>query len=235
MLTEERHEKIMRLVNTSGAVSVQDLVGFLNISESTVRRDLLTLDREGRLRRVHGGATTLRDDSLYEADMENLQDKYSIHMSEKRRIAQYAARLIHKEDFVYLDAGSTTEQLVDFLAGSEASFVTNSIPLAQKLGRIGGSEMRDMIGRYHFTKGFFGANGVAVHSGCTTPDEEEAVCKRAAMGQCLDRFVLADSSKFGLSSHITFAELSMVTLITARDDESLDYKPYQQMTEVHIL
>ena len=62
MLTEERHEKIMRLVNTSGAVSVQDLVSFLNISESTVRRDLLTLDREGRLRRVHGGATTLRDD-----------------------------------------------------------------------------------------------------------------------------------------------------------------------------
>ena len=52
MLTEERHEKIMRLVNTSGAVSVQDLVSFLNISESTVRRDLLTLDREGRLRRV---------------------------------------------------------------------------------------------------------------------------------------------------------------------------------------
>ena len=50
----------MRLVNTSGAVSVQDLVSFLNISESTVRRDLLTLDREGRLRRVHGGATTLR-------------------------------------------------------------------------------------------------------------------------------------------------------------------------------
>lgn len=171
MLTEERHEKIMRLVNTSGAVSVQDLVSFLNISESTVRRDLLTLDREGRLRRVHGGATTLRDDSSYEADMENLQDKYSIHMSDKRRIAQYAASLIKKDDFVYLDAGSTTEQMADFLAGSEATFVTNSIPLAQKLGRSGsriyilpgrvkgdteaivGSEMRDMIGRYHSPKG----------------------------------------------------------------------------------
>lgn len=253
MLTEERHEKIMRLVNTSGAVSVQDLVSFLNISESTVRRDLLTLDREGRLRRVHGGATTLRDDSSYEADMENLQDKYSIHMSDKRRIAQYAASLIKKDDFVYLDAGSTTEQMADFLAGSEATFVTNSIPLAQKLGRSGshvyilpgrvkgdteaivGSDMRDMIGRYHFTKGFFGANGIAPHSGCTTPDDEEAVCKRAAVGQCLDRFVLADSSKFGLSSHITFADLSMVTLITAKDEEHVDYRPYQQITEVHIL
>ena len=253
MLTEERHEKIMRLVNTSGAVSVQDLVSFLNISESTVRRDLLTLDRDGRLRRVQGGATTLRDDSSYEADMENLQDKYSIHMSDKRRIAQYAASLIKKDDFVYLDAGSTTEQMADFLAESEATFVTNSIPLAQKLGRSGsrvyilpgrvkgdteaivGSDMRDMIGRYHFTKGFFGANGIAPHSGCTTPDDEEAVCKRAAVGQCLDRFVLADSSKFGLSSHITFADLSMVTLITAKDEEHVDYRPYQQITEVHIL
>lgn len=63
---------------------------------------------------------------------------------------------------------------------------------------------------------------------------KKAVCK-SRYGAVLDRFVLADSSKFGLSSHITFAELSMVTLITARDDESLDYKPYQQMTEVHIL
>ena len=145
------------------------------------------------------------------------------------------------------------EQMADFLAGSEATFVTNSIPLAQKLGRSGsriyilpgrvkgdteaivGSEMRDMIGRYHFTKGFFGANGIAPHSGCTTPDDEEAVCKRAAVGQCLDRFVLADSSKFGLSSHITFADLSMVTLITAKAEEHIDYRPYQQITEVHIL
>ena len=140
MLTEERHEKIMRLVNTSGAVSVQDLVSFLNISESTVRRDLLTLDREGRLRRVHGGATTLRDDSSYEADMENLQDKYSIHMSDKRRIAQYAASLIKKDDFVYLDAGSTTEQMADFLGVTRPS-------LSRELAAMRDEGLLDLHGR----------------------------------------------------------------------------------------
>ena len=51
----------------------------------------------------------------------------------------------------------------------------------------------------------------------------------------MDRFVLADYSKFGLSSHITFADLSMVTLITAKAEEHIDYRPYQQITEVHIL
>lgn len=253
MLTEERYEEIMRIVNTSGAVSVQDLVNLLNISESTARRDLLALGQEGKLKRVHGGATALKDDSGYEANMESLQEKYLFHMGEKKRIAQFAADCIKKDDFVYLDAGSTTEQMVNFLKESEATFVTNSIPLAQQLGcnnvrvyilpgrvkgdteAIIGSEMNDMLQRYHFTKGFFGTNGISLHTGCTTPDSEEAVCKRAAIRQCLDCYVLADESKFGLSSHITFAALSEVKIITVRADYNINYEPYQNMTEVHIL
>lgn len=253
MLTEERQEEILRIVNASGAVSVQDLVSLLNISESTARRDLFFLDQEGKLKRVHGGATALKDESDYEANMESIQDKYLFHVGEKRRIAQFAAACIQKDDFVYLDAGSTTEQMVDFLSGSSARFVTNSIPLAQKLGRnnvqvyilpgkvkgnteaVVGSEMCEMINRYHFTKGFFGTNGISISEGCTTPDEEEAVCKRAAIRQCVDRYVLADESKFGLSSYITFADLSEVKVITAKANHDIDYEPYQNITEVHIL
>lgn len=253
MLTEERQDEIVKIVDASGAISVQELVNFLDISESTVRRDLFALDKQGRIKRVHGGATAVKD-SAYEADMENLRDKYSFHMLDKRRIAQFAATKVKKNDFVYLDSGSTVEQMAEFLTGSEATFVTNSIPLAQKLGRndvkvyilpgrvkgkteaIIGSEMRDMLSRYHFTKGFFGANGVDVRAGCTTPDDEEAVCKRAAVGQCAQAYILADSSKFGLSAHITFADIDQVALITARaNDVVVDYTPYQRITEVHIL
>lgn len=252
MLTEERQDEIVKIVNASGAISVQELVNFLDISESTARRDLLALDKQGRLKRVHGGATAVKDEK-YEADMESLQDKYSFHMLEKRRIAQFAAANVKKNDFVYLDSGSTVEQMAEFLTGSEATFVTNSIPLAQKLGRndvkvyilpgrvkgkteaIIGSEMRDMLTRYHFTKGFFGANGVDIRTGCTTPDDEEAVCKRAAVGQCMQTYVLADGSKFGLSAHITFADIEQVTLITVQGDRMIDYTPYQRVTEVHVL
>ena len=171
MLTEERQAEIMRIVNVHGAVSVQELVNYLDISESTVRRDLAALDEEGLLRRVHGGATSLKE-GAYDAAMEDLQDKYSLHIGEKRRIAQFAASLVRPDDFVYLDGGSTVEQMADFLVGSEASFVTSGLPTAQKLARSGvkvyvlpglvkgktesviGSEMRDMLSRYHFTKGF---------------------------------------------------------------------------------
>lgn len=252
MLTDERHAEIIRLVNANGAVSVQDLVTYLDISESTVRRDLLTLDQEGMVKRVHGGAKSV-DCPTYEANLESLQTKYSFHMLAKRRIAQYAAGLIQPHDFVYIDAGSTTEQMAEFLLDSEATVVTNSLPTAQKLGRNGvnvyilpgrvkgkteaivGSEMRSMLARYHFTKGFFGTNGISVTAGCTTPDDEEAACKQAAVKQCRERFILADGSKFGLSSHITFAKLKDVSIFTTEPPATVDLAPYQQVTEVHIL
>lgn len=251
MLTEERQGEILRIVNAQGAVSVQELVQYLDISESTVRRDLVALDQEGKLRRVHGGATVLQD-GAYDADMENLQDKYYFHMEDKRRIAQFAAKMVEKGDFVYLDSGSTVEQMAEYLAGSEASFVTNSLPMAQKLARVGatvyvlpgkvkgkteaiiGSEMRDMLSRYHFTKGFFGTNGLSIPEGCTTPDIEEAACKRAAVQQCARAYVLADASKFGLSAHITFSPLSRVSIVTT-GGSAVDYSPYEAATEVHIL
>ena len=65
--------------------------------------------------------------------------------------------------------------------------------------------------------------------------DEEAVCKRAAVGQCMQTYVLADGSKFGLSAHITFADIEQVTLITAQGDKMIDYTPYQRVTEVHVL
>lgn len=252
MLTEERQAEIVRLVKAGGAVSVQDLVNYLDISESTVRRDLVTLDQEGRLKRIHGGAKAI-DCPAYEADLESLQAKYSFHMLAKRRIAQYAAGLIQQQDFVYIDAGSTTEQMAEFLVHSAATFVTNSLPMAQRLGRSGvkvyilpgrvkekteaivGSEMRSMLTRYHFTKGFFGTNGISLTAGCTTPDDEEAACKQAAVHQCRSCYVLADPSKFGLSSHITFAKLRDVTILTTTGQDGLDLTPYEQVTEVHIL
>lgn len=252
MLTEERQAEIMRIVNVHGAVSVQEVVNYLDISESTVRRDLAALDEEGLLRRVHGGATSLKE-GAYDAAMEDLQDKYSLHIGEKRRIAQFAASLVRPGDFVYLDGGSTVEQMADFLVGSEASFVTNGLPTAQKLARSGvkvyvlpglvkgktesviGSEMRDMLSRYHFTKGFFGTNGLTPQEGCTTPDVEEAACKGAAVRQCRQAYVLADVSKFGQSANITFADLSQVTIVTAKGEEDMDYSSYESLTEVHIL
>lgn len=109
-------------------------------------------------------------------------------LEEKKRIARYAASLIEPEDFVYLDAGTTTAHMLDYIAEDRVTFVTNAVAHAQRLAMRGikvllvggelkasteaivGSQAMQTIQNYHFTKGFFGTNGVTKKCGCTTPD-----------------------------------------------------------------
>ena len=101
-----------------------------------------------------------------------------MNKEEKCRIASYAAGLIEPEDFIFLDAGTTTGYMMDYLEEKNATFVTNAVVHAQKLAEMGmkvllvggelkssteaivGGQATEMIRRYHFTKGFFGTNGV---------------------------------------------------------------------------
>lgn len=246
MLTEERFAKIVKMVNQEGTVTVLELAQAIGISESTIRRDLNQLDKLGRIRKVHGGATAVV--LMSDGRERNMQEKYSRNIEEKRAIAAYAATLVHANDFVFLDAGSTTEQMAEYLEENTALYVTNGITLAQKLAARGfktmllagrvkastdaviGMEAVASLAQYHFTRGFFGTNGITVAEGFTTPDLEEAANKRAAMEHCRQCYVLADHSKFDTLSNITFGELSQAKIITASGNARL--KNYKQHTEV---
>ena len=73
-----------------------------------------------------------------------------------------------------------------------------------------------MIRRYHFTKGFFGTNGVTKKTGFTTPEASEAVVKEIAMAHCRDRYVLSDHDKFGKVSSVTFGAFQSAIILTDR-------------------
>ena len=106
MLAEERFAQILALMAEKRTATVQELCEALNASESTIRRDLNELDRLGKVNKVHGGATL--PDSQFRADEPTMAAKESLAVAEKRAIANAAAALITAEDFVYLDAGSTS-------------------------------------------------------------------------------------------------------------------------------
>lgn len=135
MLTQERFEEITRIVTRDGAATVPELARLLETSESTIRRDLVQLDSLGKVRKVHGGATAVREAEPVQE--RNMQEKYSRNIEDKRTIAAYAATLVHPNDFIFLDAGSTTEQLATYLTEKDAVYVTNGITLAQKLAQRG--------------------------------------------------------------------------------------------------
>ena len=232
MLTEERKLLILEEVNKRKSATVQELKDELGVSESTIRRDITALSREGRLVKVLGGAVALEKPPSSEEL--SVLTKESINKDEKLRIAQYAASLIAPGDYVYLDSGTTTEYMTGFISEKKATYVTNAVSHAKDLVRKGlkvlliGGELKENteaivgadailhIQKYHFTKGFFGTNGVNMKLGFTTPDVREALVKRVAIEntQAGGRFILADHDKFGKSSAVTFADFGGAVIIT---------------------
>lgn len=230
MLAEDRLEKIVALVNEHGSITATDLMQLLDASESTIRRDLTRLAQMGRIVKVHGGATAVTR-TVVSSD-QTVYEKYSVHLEEKTAIARFAATLIGPDDFVYIDAGSTTERLVDFITETRATYFTNSISVAHTLLSRGcrvlvpagelkpvtealvGEQTVDTLRRYHFTIGFFGANGATPDEGFTTPETGEALVKATALTQTLRPYVLCDSSKFSMVSPVTFADFDDATVVT---------------------
>ena len=186
MLAEERFSLILDLLARQRTATVQELCEALNASESTIRRDLNELDKQGKLNKVHGGATL--PDSPFRTDEPTMAAKEELAVSQKQSIAQAAAELILPEDFIYLDAGSSTLALARALSGPalNASYVTNGVAHARLLAQKGcrvflpggllrpqteaiiGAAALTAIQQYNFTKAFMGANGVALDSGFTT-------------------------------------------------------------------
>lgn len=253
MLAEWRHERILDMVASQGSASVPEIAEALGTSESTVRRDLEKLDHAGRLSKVHGGAVSVESASAASFVTRELamSEKRDLHAAEKRAIATWAASLIGPDDFVYLDAGTTTAALVEALseAATHATFATNSVSNALALAARGcttlviGGDLKglteaivgpgaiDALETHNFTIGFWGANGVTPERGFTTPDQREAMVKRISMEHAASRYVLADASKLGLVTPATFCAFDGATLVTTPSGE-LRYGTYANVVEV---
>jgi DeoR family fructose operon transcriptional repressor len=228
LLTPERYQLILSLLKQKRVVKIQEFVDVTRTSESTIRRDLIELEKEGRLKRIHGGATLLQgkrvEPSIFEKATQNL--------AAKQKIAKVAASFVEPEDSIYLDAGTTTLQMIEHLDQPGITVVTNGLHLIDALLERGietyvlGGKIKDktraFIGRgaleslqtYRFDKCFIGVNSIHKEYGYTTPDPEEALVKMTAISLSHKAIVIADQTKFGEISFSKIADLDMATIIT---------------------
>lgn len=250
MLVEKRQQMILKMLEEKRSITVTEIKEALGISESTIRRDLTVLDSEGKLVKVFGGAIALN--SNYTAKELSVSQKLRVNENEKRLIAKTAAQMINSTDFVYLDAGTTTGYMIDYIKQKDATFVTNAVAHAKKLAVSGfhviliggelkgtteavvGNEAILSIQNYNFTKGFFGTNGVSMRHGFTTPDPNEALVKKTALKQCNKKYILTDCEKFDNISSVKFADFGEIHILTDRIPDN--YKNYSDgiIDEVQI-
>ena len=231
MLTQERHNKILELLTKQDTVTVGELSQGLETSESTIRRDLVTLDKMGKVKKVHGGAAAIhRVSTVFEEDVTT---KSALNVTEKEAIGRVAAGLVTNDDFVFIDAGTTTAAMIDFIYNNvRATFVTNGIVHAKKLIQKGlkayiiggqikltteavvGTEAINNLRKYNFTKTFIGTNGISVKGGYSTPDVEEAAVKSEVLKRGRSNFILGDHTKFDKEYAVTFGILKDACIVT---------------------
>jgi DeoR family fructose operon transcriptional repressor len=228
-------------------MKLTELESVTHTSLSTLRRDLQDLETEGKVRRVHGGVELL----------ENIQSELSVaekkneHTASKKIIGKTAADLLIGGETLFLDAGTTTSEVIPYLTNKKpnVTVVTNSVHHAARLSDfmiptiiIGGHIKQttdasigatavSQIKQMAFDVSFIGTNGIDEQHGLTTPDLEEAAIKRAVIEQSQRNYVLADDSKLGKVAFAQTAPLEKVTIITNRVDESLS----QLKTATHII
>ena len=231
MYAAERQQRILDRARSDGRVDVAALAEDLDVTPETVRRDLTALERHGLLRRVHGGAIPL--ESLgFEPRLAVRQERY---IAEKERIAKAAVDELPAEGTVLLDSGSTTQLLAENLPyDRELTVVTNSVAIATVVahrenlalflvgGRVRGRTLA-AVGEWatHAIEGisvdvaFVGTNGLTVRRGLSTPDQDEALVKRAMISASRRVIVLCDHSKVGTDHFAHVASLDTVdTVIT---------------------
>ncbi len=126
MLVEERRHRLLELVRARRFVSLPELAEELQVSESTIRRDLEWLEEQGTARRIHGGV-------LYTGQSPQLahfEARQPAQWAQKRAIARRAAELVQPGETILLDGGTTTYEVARLLVGRPLHVLTNSLPVA---------------------------------------------------------------------------------------------------------
>lgn len=218
MQKSKRLTLIYNYIKEHQDVQISDIAEFIEASQSTIRRDIKDLADKGLVIELYG-SVIISDKS--DIDIQ-IKQRSKMQAEEKKVIAKKAAQLLRNNSVIYLDAGTTTKQMIQFIQCENSRFVTNGIDVAGELAKKGlpvyilGGEVKSVteavVGEFaveylkkvHFDQSFVGSNGVT-EQGYSTPDQKEGLIKELVIKQSKEAYVVADYSKYGVTTSYKFA------------------------------
>jgi DeoR family transcriptional regulator, aga operon transcriptional repressor len=246
-----RSEWILQTLLREGEITVPDLAQRLNVSPTTVRRELRALEAQGLLRRTHGGGAqiegTLYEPFRYDA---SFQDHEQLHAEEKRRIGLMAASLVQEGETIAISAGTTATQVARCLRyRTGITILTNAVNIAMELSQcrgitvvmtggvlsggwfslLGAATLRS-VEEMFVDRAFIGLDGVHPEYGVTAKHPDEAAVNQAMARQARQTVAVADRTKVGQVARIRVCPLSdidlLITDLGLSDAELAPFAPY---------
>ena len=226
MLTLERQEEILEILNKNKSATVEELASELFVSGATIRRDLRQMEEKGLLKRSHGGAIAFNSSTEESA----LAIREQENVSAKKSIASLAIKLIKSGNSIFMDSSSTTGYLIPLMNNLKFLSVTtiginNALLLSQTnnikiyiaggqiqnhSNSIKGSDTIDFISRFHADVALVSCSGVDITAGFTDADIEQTKLKRQMRLNSKKLIMLCDSTKFDktfMCSDFSFNEI----------------------------
>jgi len=254
-VNNDRKEKILKLLEEKGEIHLQSLKTlFPDVSTMTLRRDLISLEKEGHLIRTHGGAVSVKKFPILSGE----EDEYSIRASEnkeaKMHIAEVAKKLIEKNRSIYFDAGSTIMCLAKILPDQDYTIITSGLNIGLELIKkknistvmLGGIVNRNTLSvsgpnalftldGINIDIAFMAASGFSLDTGFSVANIYEGELKKRIISNAKKVILLMDTSKIGKNMPFTYAKLSDIDIWVCEKKPQKDILEMAQQHGVEII
>lgn len=249
MLVEERRNRLLELVRVRGFAALPDLAEALQVSKSTLRRDLDYLEETGSAKRTHGGVFY----TGASPKLPHFDERQPAQWDKKREIAARAVELIDDGDTVLLDGGTTTYELARLLVGRPLQVVTNSLPVANLFASSANTDLvlvggyvyprtgvslgpyaNEMLSRLHVRKTVLSVSGIN-DRGFYNNNLLLVETERAMMQAAEEVIVVADSTKFGHQSLALLCPLEEVNRLVVDHEATSEWREKLLTAGVELL
>lgn len=244
----ERHAKILELLSRYHKMEVSRLSTLLNVSQVTIRKDLIALEQSGMLVREHGYATLNNSDDI--------NKRLAFHFEQKMQIVKRAAQLVEDGETIFIESGSCCALLAVEIAQTkkDVTIVTNSAFIADYVRKIenvqivllGGNYQKEsqvMVGpmtaqcaqAYFADKLFIGTDGFSIRTGFTGNDYMRSVAVQDMAEQVEKVIVVTDSSKFYQKGNVSLIATNRIHMLITNPDIPLEQEQYLLEQKVEII
>ena len=246
----DRIKEIETYIADHESVSIDKLCEVFNVSKNTIRRDINELIEKGSIEKIYGGVIA-KDRNLFVS----FEERNAKNSGAKMMIGESAAAFVRDNDIIFLDSGTTTFYMTGHIKElRNVTVITHNIhvitalffhhniniislggALMHKTGSFGGLESINMLKNYNITKAFMSTTGVSIENGLTNSSMAEFEIKKAVAQKAGEIYLLADSSKFGISSLYTYCNLEEVAYVITDRKLPDKYYHYFQQHDINLV
>jgi DeoR family transcriptional regulator, myo-inositol catabolism operon repressor len=243
MLKTKRIDQIQEYVVEHQTVSLDELVQIFEVSKNTIRRDVQELVDQRIINKVYGGV------EVNHATLESFNLRQTRYQKQKETIARAAANYVEDGDIIYIDTGTTSLGMVEYLQNKQITIITNNLDfivsalpfqnlhvlsiggvLDRKTKSFASFKDMEMLKSYNIKKAFMASTGISISNGVTHSSPLESEIKQAIVKKSIEVYLMVDQYKFDKYALMTYCGLDEIDYIIT---DAIPSEKYQEFAKKH--